>query len=105
MILVERVVTKYLNNLVDILVEEEYLGFYETAEKYVNNIYDFINDELSYIYFKKTKSAYKKLGTFYTTYRASKHTSWVIFFENNNAQILVTHITNNHTQEYSKVID
>ena len=50
MILVERAVTGFLNNLIDILFEKEYFATYEGVKRYVNNIYDFILNENSYEY-------------------------------------------------------
>ncbi|MBN8652432.1 MAG: hypothetical protein J0L67_13450 [Cytophagales bacterium] len=104
-ILIERGVALYLNRLIDILIEKEYLGFYETAEQYVNKIYDFIYNKLPSTHFKETKSEYARLGKYYSMYKANKRTSWVVFFEINKGRILITHITNNHTEEYAKIID
>lgn len=105
MIQVERAVTTYLNNLIDILVEEEYLGFHESAEKYVNDIYDFIYDKVSYTLYRETKSEYAQMGMYYVVYKANKRTTWLLFFEKNKERILVTHVINNHSSEYAQITD
>ncbi|WP_182042715.1 hypothetical protein [Moheibacter lacus] len=105
MISVERVVTNYLNDLIDILFEEEYFTSYESAKQYVNKIYDFILNTTSYERFRITKVDQASLGKFFVVYKANKRTSWLIFFEKNKNRILVTHITNNHTEEYSRILD
>lgn len=105
MISIERVVTNYLNDLIDILFEEEYFASYESAKQYVNKIYDFILNTTSYERFRITKVDQVSLGKFFVVYKANKRTSWLIFFEKNKNRILVTHITNNHTEEYSRILD
>ena len=39
-------VIDYLNNLTQILFDQEYFGFEETAQQYVQNIYDFMEYEI-----------------------------------------------------------
>ena len=104
MILVERAVTGFLNNLIDILFEKEYFASYEGAKQYVNNIYDFILNEDSYEYFRINKKEQANLGKYFVVYKANKRTSWLIFFLKNKNRILVTYITNNHTKEYARIL-
>src|SRR5690606_41997426 len=76
---------------------------YEGAKRYVNNIYDFILNEDSYEYFRITKKEQANLGKYFVVYKANKRTSWLIFFLKNKNRILVTYITNNHTEEYARI--
>jgi len=105
MILVERGVALYLNQLIDILIEEEYFGFYEDAESYVNKIYDFIYNTSSYTHHKETNKKYARIGQYYVLYKANTQTSWFVFFEKDGNRILVSYIINNHTEEYAIIME
>lgn len=55
-------VTDFLNELVEILFYKEYFGFEDTAQFYVQKIYDFIENDLINFPKKSTPKKLKNLG-------------------------------------------
>ncbi|AWK04385.1 hypothetical protein HYN56_09115 [Flavobacterium crocinum] len=58
-------VISYLDDLVLILYKKEYFGFIESAEKYVDDIYDAVSDRIKKSSHKKTQKPLKYLGAEY----------------------------------------
>lgn len=98
-------VVDYLNKLVGLLFEKQYFSFQEFAHQYVNQIYDFIEFDLINFPQKETPPDLRHLGAFYAFFNANKQTTWYLFYEKRNCQILITHIVNNHLPEISLVND
>ena len=96
-------VIDFLNELVGILFFKEYFGFEESAQFYVQKIYDFIETELVNFPQKTTPKALKKFGSNYVFYNANNRTTWYVFFEKNNNRYLISHITNNHIKELNNL--
>lgn len=92
-------VTDFLNELVEILFYKEYFGFEDTAQFYVQKIYDFIENDLINFPHKSTPKKLKRFGSNYAFYRPNERTTWYIFFEKSNNRYLITHLTNNHVKE------
>lgn len=92
-------VINFLNNLVKILFQKEYFGFEDSALNYVQNIYDFIENELHNFPHKQTPLNLKRFGSNYVFYKSNDRTTWYIFFERKQNRVLITHITNNHLEE------
>ncbi len=88
-----------LDNLIDILYHNEYFGFTDSAENYVNRIYDFIYLNIHSFPNKISPKALAGLGTNYIFYKINPRTTWYIFFEKNQENYLVTQIINNHCEE------
>ena len=87
-----------LYSLVHILVDKNYLGTYEFAISYVE---DLVEDILQNIHTKPKRKApdyFSRYGKSlkYITYQRNVHTTWYIFFETLSDCYLVTYITNNH---------
>jgi hypothetical protein len=97
-------VEKYLNDLVDILFEQEYFGFKESAQKYVREIMD--NAEFGILNFtsKITPFQLQHLGKYYVSYPTKNRTTWYIFFSKFEHRILIKYITNNHV-EHAKFLE
>lgn len=91
--------TDYLDSLIQVLFKNEYFGFEESAQKYVAKMYDFIEFELVNSLTKSIPKKLTHLSSKYVFYKANNRTTWYVFFENKGNQYLVTHITNNHTEE------
>ena len=68
-----------LNKKVHQLYKDEWFGFIEDAQNYVNKIYDYIDYKLPYAIHKKSTPKNKKFGQYYTYYKANKSTTWFIF--------------------------
>ncbi|MBP3551599.1 MAG: hypothetical protein J6K05_00270 [Bacteroidaceae bacterium] len=84
--------------LVRALIDKGYLGTYEFAVSYVE---DLVNDVVQNIHSKLKKKApvhFYRYGQNlrYITYQRNAHTTWYIFFETLPDCYLVTYITNNH---------
>ncbi len=92
-------VVTYLNELVELLFYKEYFGFEDSAQFYVQKIYDFFENDLINFPHKKTPIKLKKFGSNYAFYRPNNRTTWYIFFEKSNNRYLVTYLTNNHVKE------
>ncbi len=94
-------VTDKLNRLIEILYEESYFGFIESALEYSDNIYDFIHS----IPAQRCKlTSDKKYGTYYCTFKANRKTTWYISFDKQDEQYIVRYLTNNHSKDYPSFI-
>lgn len=91
-------VEDYLNDLTYLLFQKEYFGFLESSFKYVDNIVDFIEFNLSTFPAKRTPEHLLRNGSYYIFYKANANTTWFIFFEKLDHRYLVTYITNNHSE-------
>ena len=100
-IILSREIIIALEDLVDILLDDEYYGFLDSAEDYVNKIYDFIYSIPNQPY-KQTKN--NLLGIFYCCYKYSNRTTWYITFNKENETYLIKNIANNHSKEYAEFI-
>ena len=89
----------FLNELVELLFYKEYFGFEDAAQFYVQNIYDFIENDLINFPHKSTPKKLKHFGPNYVFYRPNNRTTWYIFFEKSNNRYLISHLTNNHVKE------
>lgn len=89
-------VEKYLNDLVDILFEEEYFGFIESAQKYIRDVIDSAEYSMLNYNPRNTPTKLLKYGEFYISYPSNNKTTWYIFFSKFEHQILVKYITNIH---------
>lgn len=98
-IILQKDVTDFLENLVQILFDKEYFGFEESAQIYVQKIYDFIESELPDFPPKQTPDELSRFGSEYVLYKANNHTTWYLFFERKDNRYLVTYITNNHVEK------
>lgn len=92
-------VIDFLNELTELLFYKEYFGFEDSAQFYVQKIYDFFEYDLLNFPHKSTPKKLKKFGSNYAFYRPNDRTTWYIFFEKSNNRYLITHLTNNHIKE------
>jgi hypothetical protein len=96
-------VIDYLNNLTRVVFDKEYFEFEETAQNYVQNIYDFIEEEMINFPSKDTPKVLKKFGSNYAFYKANNNTTWYILFEKKSNRFLITYLTNNHFKELNNL--
>ena len=99
-------VRRHFENLIPILYERGYFGYKETAQKYVTDLFDDIENNLHIQVcvnlHKPAPNYFDKYGENmeYTVFKKSKHTSWYVFFEtymeNGEIVYLVRYIANNH---------
>jgi hypothetical protein len=92
-------VSEYLNHLIDILYENGYFGYRESAKEYVTDLRNKI--EMSLPLFTHRFPRYRRpiygKHTKYITIRKNRHTSYYIFFLQKADKYIVTYIGNNHT--------
>jgi hypothetical protein len=92
-------VITFLNELVALLFYKEYFGFEDSAQFYVQKIYDFIENDLINFPHKTTPNKLKRFGSYYAFFRPNNRTTWYIFFEKSYNRYLITYLTNNHVKE------
>jgi len=101
-ILYKSSVIEYLNKLVDILFEDGYFSFRDTAKEYVMDLLQKI--EFSLPLFPRQNPRYRRRiygkDTQYITIRKNRHTSYYIFFLQKENKYIVTYIGNNHTDAH-----
>ena len=96
-------VISYLDELVVILYKKQYFGFIESAEEYVDNIYDAVPERIKKSPHKKTPKSLEYLGSSYIFYKTNARTTWYAFFEKRNQNYLVTGILNNYCEEVKQL--
>ena len=94
----------FINDLVDILYEQDYFGFEESAMNYGAKIYDFIFENIDLPITKNSPSKLQKFGKKYLKYKANHQTTWYIFFNQKGNRFLVNYITNNHAQNFPELL-
>ena len=96
-------VQQYLKSLKKILFEQEYFGFEDAANKYVDELFDDIQATLPTRLHKPAPAYFDRYGKEmeYAGFRKNKQTTWYVFFEtyeqNEEVFYLVRYIANNHT--------
>jgi hypothetical protein len=94
----------YLGELCSVLLDDEYIGTYEFAYKYVESLARRIYEELPIKLAKKTNERLRKRfgrNLYYTTFKQNARTEWYVFFqilEKTDGETIyyVRHISNNH---------
>ena len=95
-------VQQYLESLKKILFEDEYFGFEDTAQKYVDDLFEDIKTNLPTHQHKPAPKYFDKYGKgmYYAVFRKSKNTQWYVFFipykEKGETIFLIRYIANNH---------
>ena len=102
-IIFKEAVLEYFDDLVLTLFEDEYFGFPDSAQIYVNKIVDFIISSISSFPNKKTPDSLRYLGANYIFYRTNLRTTWYVFFEKRNHNYLITVILNNYSEEANEL--
>jgi len=93
----------YFRRLAEILFENEYFGFEDSAVKYVRELIFEIRDTLPISLKKVAPSYFDKYGKnlYYATFRKNKNTQWYVFFTitkdaGKETVYFVRYISNNH---------
>lgn len=95
-------VRQYLKELIQVLFEQEYFSFEETAAKYVEDLFGDIKESLPVRSKRLAPAYFGRYGNnmYYCTFRKSKRTQWYVFFniysDNGELIYLVRYISNNH---------
>ena len=91
------------DDLAFVMFIEGYFGFIEDAEKYINKIYDYIEENIFTYPSKNTPKNLSKYGEKYMIYKANNNTTWYIFFSQINSMYAIKFITNNHSNFISQI--
>lgn len=94
----------YIDELAQVLYKIGYFGFLEDAHKYIDKIYDFIDENIDKSISKNSPKTFQKFGTFYIKYKANENTTWYIFFDRKDHRFLVNHILNNHSTDFPELL-
>jgi hypothetical protein len=95
-------VRQYLKELSFILYEMDYFSYLQTAEKYVEELFEDIETNLPKHPKRLAPPYFERYGKamYYAIFRKNKQTQWYVFFniyQNSGALIyLVRYISNNH---------
>ncbi len=98
MIIFDKSVEVYLNELIDILYEKEYFGFKESAYEYVEWIIDSIENNINKIPYKVAPPYFSKYGKnlYYCVFKRNENTQWYVFFNYEDDVFYIRYIGNNH---------
>ena len=95
-------VRQYLDELSHILYEKEYFSYVDTAERYVEELFNDIKTTLPNHQKRLSPSYFEKFGKkmYYAVFKKSKTTQWYVFFSIYKYQgdffYIVRYISNNH---------
>jgi hypothetical protein len=89
----------YLNELIQILFIKNYFDYIANAVLYKEKIVDFIDNNIQKTSALTSPKDLIQFGSRFIVYKANARTSWYIFFEKEDSNFLITHITNNYTEE------
>ena len=97
-VLYDEAVSLFFYDLIDILLEEDYFSYVESALDYVSKMIRFIEKNIHLLphhtaphYFSRYKPSMK-----YITWQPNRRTTWYIFFKQLENRFMIYHITNNH---------
>ena len=87
-----------LFELVEILVRRGYLGTYEFAVFYVEDLIHYIQTNIHTAIKKEAPAYFEQFGSglWYFSYRRNQHTTWYIFFSVIDETYWIKYIANNH---------
>lgn len=91
-------VEKDLYSLFRVLHDKGYLGTYEYAWRYLQDMIKYIVSDMDLKVKYPAPKFFSKYGTdlAYIIYKRNANTTWYVFFETHEDCYLVTHVTNNH---------
>ena len=87
-----------LYDLIEVLIEKEYLGTYPFAISYVEDLIVDIQQNIHSKLKKKAPAFFERYGKdmYYITYQRNNNTTWYVFFSIVEESYFVRYITNNH---------
>ncbi len=100
-IVIQQQVVRKLNNLLDVLLLQEYFIEEENALAYLKNIRDFIQT-IPTLRHQPTKNS--KHGAWYAEYKPNRRTTWFVTFDKKGDRYIIRNLINNHTKDYPEFI-
>ncbi|MDR2231735.1 MAG: hypothetical protein LBE56_01280 [Tannerella sp.] len=95
-------VREYFMELARILYEKEYFGYEESAMRYVDDLFDDIEETLPVRLRKPAPQSFDRYGKgmYYCVFKKNPRTKWYVFFNIGESEgetvYLVQYISNNH---------
>lgn len=106
--MVERLEIKYsrkfvhsLDSQMNILFREKIIDRIDYAEKKVEETYDFIENNIEK--FIETPQKLASSGKYYLRFMIDDNLTWFLFFNREGEKIIMTHLLNNQSPEFSKL--
>lgn len=90
-----------LDSQLNILFREKILDRIDRAEQIVEEVYSFIPENIDKAV--DTPDRIVNSGRNYIRYMLNENWTWFLFFEREGDKIIMTHILNNQSQEYSEL--
>jgi hypothetical protein len=92
-------VEDFMYDLVEILYEKDYFGFYEDADSYVTGL---VHDIITSIKNRPSRPAPPHFNRYgkkmsYAVFKKNNNTQWYVFFHHEDDIYYVRYIGNNHT--------
>lgn len=91
--------SEYLADLIEVLYNNDYLGFKDSAKKYVEGLAIDIKTSIHRKSKKKAPSYFNRYGKgmYYSVFKKNNNTSWYVFFHYEDDIYYIRYIGNNHT--------
>ncbi|MFR9164949.1 MAG: hypothetical protein ACLVKO_01515 [Dysgonomonas sp.] len=91
-------VIDFLADLIEILYNQDYLGFKDSAKKYVAELITEIDSTITTKHKRIAPEHFDRYGKnmYYVSYRRNKNTIWYVFFNYTENIYYVRYIANNH---------
>jgi hypothetical protein len=86
----------YFDSLAFELYKKEYFSFIESANNYVDYIYNEIIKNIQFQKHHDTVSTHKKYGAHYIIIKTNNRTAWHVYFNKKGNKYIITKILNNH---------
>jgi hypothetical protein len=88
----------YLSNLIETLYMNDYFGFREDANRYVEELLRGVENTIDKMIKKKAPNYFSKYGNnlYYVSYKKNRNTTWYFFFNIKENGYYVEYIGNNH---------
>ena len=99
-------VQEFYYELEIILLKKGYFSYKETADKYLADLFHYIETELPKLRHRPAPKYYEKFrkGMYYAVFTKNRRTTWYAFFtkyqEDSETIYLVCYIGNNHTEAH-----
>ncbi|MFT4221886.1 hypothetical protein [Dysgonomonas sp.] len=91
--------SEYLADLIEILYDNDYLGFKDSAKKYVEELVINIKISINNKSKKKAPAYFNRYGKglYYAVFKKNDNTQWYVFFNYEDDIYYIRYIGNNHT--------
>ncbi len=86
----------FIEGLAFKLYKKKYFSYIDVANKYVAYIYNYVNENISFLKHNQTKPQHKKYGAYYIIIITNKRTAWHVYFDKKDNKYIINKLLNNH---------